>query len=217
MMNKPKNYFLLLIFCLIFCSAQSQKLTCTIYFDDNTSVTGLGKIKSDNFIKFKLNEDAKSTDYDPMIIDKIVIEKDGVSQVFKYKKEIDGFHKWLKVLIEGNVSLYKYDNSGLIFVPSMTPTGFGTNGFGGTNMYSSSIEEYYVAHGEEFEVISISTIGGFGKNFKKVASKFFEDCPILVEKINNKEYKKDKVYDVVKFYNTNCNTENAATTSEIKN
>ena len=207
-----KYSLLFLLFLSIIFTAHSQKQKCTIYFDDNTSITGLGKIKGDNFIKFKLNDEAKSTDYDPMIIDRIVIENDGVSQVYKYKKQKDGSPFWLKVITEGKVSLYKNEYSGHNFGPTMSNNGI--NGFSGMNMVSNSVTIYYIAHGEEFEVSVITSLGSLSKNFKKTASEYFKDCPVLVEKISNKEYKKDDIYDVVKFYNSKCNTEN--TTAEVK-
>ena len=43
------------------------------------------------------------------------------------------------------------------------------------------------------------------KNFKKSASIFFEDCPKLVEKISNKEYKLDQLPEIIEFYKVNCN------------
>lgn len=219
-MSQLKNYCLLLLFFLSFIfTAHSQKQTCTIYFDDTTTITGLARIRNDNFIKFKLNEDAESTDYDPMIIDKIVFEKDGASQVYKYKKETGGFHMWLKVLIEGKVSLYRNDISSFYYSPFGMPA-FGSNpamgtGFGAMNTYSREI--YYVANGEEFEVSKISSLNNIGKDSKKTASKFLGDCPALVEKITNKQYRKDDYYNVVKFYNTNCSIENVSASNEAKN
>lgn len=214
--NQTYTFLFLFFFGIIF-TANSQKQTCTIYFDDNTVVTGLGKIRSDNFIKFKLDKDAESTDYDPMIIDKIIIEHDGVSQIYKYKKEKNGFPLWLKVVTEGKVTLYKNDISGFNF-PLMMNNGFGgmNNNFGGMNVTTGSSVNYYVANGEEHEVFLITSLGSITKNFKKAASDFFKDCPILVEKINNKEYKKDDIYNVVKFYNTNCSNENASIEAKIE-
>ncbi|CAM3668332.1 hypothetical protein [Flavobacterium chungbukense] len=212
--NKP-FLFSFLFFFFFALTANSQKQICRIYFDDGTVLSGIGKIRTDNTIKLKLNDDDKGTDYDPLIIDRIELERDGISQVYKYKKEVDGFHKWLKVLIEGKVSLYKYDMSGFNFatIPN--------SGFSGMNMgmgmASSPVTYYYVAHGEDFEVSIITSLGNISKNFKKAASEFFKDCPVLVEKINNKEFKKDDIFQVVKFYNTKCDTGNASTEIKAKN
>lgn len=209
-----KSFLLSILLSFFFAlTANSQKQICRIHFDDGTVLSGIGKIRADNTIKLKLNDDDKGTDYDPLIIDHIELERDGISQVYKYKKEVDGFHKWLKVLIEGKVSLYKYDMSGFNF-GSIPNSGFsGMNTGMGMGM-ATPVTYYYVAHGEDFEVSIITSLGNISKNFKKTASNFFKDCPVLVEKINAKEFKKDDIFQVVKFYNTKCDTENA--TSEIK-
>ncbi|WJS95096.1 hypothetical protein NYQ10_01280 [Flavobacterium johnsoniae] len=209
--NNKTFLFSSLLFFFFALTANSQKQICKIYFDDGTVLSGTGKIRMDNSIKLKLNENDKGTDYDPLIIDRIELETDGISQVYKYKKEVDGFHKWLKVLIEGKVSLYKYDMSGFNFgtIPG--------SGFSGMGMASTPVTYYYVARGEDFEVSIITSLGNISKNFKKTASDYFKDCPVLVEKVNAKEFKKDDIFQVVKFYNTKCETENATSVIKAEN
>ncbi|AZQ43106.1 hypothetical protein [Nonlabens ponticola] len=41
-------------------------------------------------------------------------------------------------------------------------------------------------------------------SYKKTAKEFFEDCPSLLEKIDEK-FKRKKVHDLVAYYNSNCN------------
>lgn len=41
-------------------------------------------------------------------------------------------------------------------------------------------------------------------SFKKSAAKFFEDCPNLVKKILNKDFKQKDLIVIVKYYNKNC-------------
>ena len=56
----------------------------------------------------------------------------------------------------------------------------------------------------EFEVLNSSDV--LSKSFKKTAAEFFKDCPSIVEKIENKSYKKDDLEEIVKFYNSSdCN------------
>lgn len=42
------------------------------------------------------------------------------------------------------------------------------------------------------------------KYFKKKVSQLFEDCPTLVEKINNDEFDKEDIQKLVSYYNLNC-------------
>lgn len=201
--TKPTFLFLLLFFFAFAFNAFSQNKKCTIFFNDGSSVSGLGKIKVDNFIKFRLNEDAQSINYDPKSINKITINENGLTETYKYKKEKEAFHKWLKVVIEGKVNLYKNDVSGFYSAPTMTPAGFGTGM--GMSMGGTTIVNFFIEHENDPEVFKITSFGTISKNFKKAGSNFFKDCPVLVEKIDNKTFKKDDIEAVVKFYNENCN------------
>ncbi|MGV8829868.1 MAG: hypothetical protein ACWA6U_16285, partial [Breznakibacter sp.] len=40
--------------------------------------------------------------------------------------------------------------------------------------------------------------------FKNDMVEYFADCPALVEKLEKKEYKKDDIESIVRFYNRNC-------------
>jgi hypothetical protein len=42
------------------------------------------------------------------------------------------------------------------------------------------------------------------KSFKNRAIDYFEDCPALQLKLENKEFVKEDLQDIVKFYNANC-------------
>lgn len=43
------------------------------------------------------------------------------------------------------------------------------------------------------------------KSFKNRAMEYFEDCPELKAKLENKDFIKEDLQDIVKFYNANCN------------
>ena len=42
------------------------------------------------------------------------------------------------------------------------------------------------------------------KSFRKRAMEYFSDCPSLQAKLNNKEYKKEDLQAIVRYYNSNC-------------
>ena len=66
--------------------------------------------------------------------------------------------------------------------------------------------DFFLEKHNQNKLILIGTKGNFMyKNFKKSASIFFEDCPKLVEKISNKEYKLDQLPEIIEFYKVNCN------------
>lgn len=191
------------LFLLVFSIGFSQNQRCTIYLKDNTSVTGLGKIKTDGNIKFKVNSESESSIYEAALIDRIEMNEKGTNETYKYKKLNNNFEQWLKVIIEGRVNLYKSDVSGMYFAPGAMNTagGFGGMSYGG----GGNVTHYYINHKGESEVFKITTFGNISKNFKNAASDFFKDCPVLVEKIQNKTYTKNDIEEVVEFYNENCN------------
>ncbi|WP_099709464.1 hypothetical protein [Flavobacterium sp. 9] len=176
-------------------NSYSQKNKCIIYFKDGTTVTGLGKMKVNGDVKFKLNKDTESINYAQVLIDKIKTSEYVFLDTYKYVITTDGFSSWLKVIIEGNTTLYQREPSNYYYSGSITP-----------------ITNYYVSHKGDSNIFKI-TSEGISTNFKKAASNFFKDCPILVEKINSKEFTKDDIEKVVKFYNNNCSNAESATTS----
>ena len=69
------------------------------------------------------------------------------------------------------------------------------------------IKNLYVRRGVSGEITHLGSNQLFSKNFKNAASDYFADCPELVTKIQNKEFKKKHVRDIVKFYNLQCNNQ----------
>jgi hypothetical protein len=64
---------------------------------------------------------------------------------------------------------------------------------------------YYVGAGESEQVEHLYTKGlPFAKSFKKSIKKYFKNCPSLIEKVDNKEFLKDELLEVVEYYNRNC-------------
>ena len=198
-------------FFFVFSIGFSQNQRCTIYLKDNTSIAGLGKIKADGNIKFKLNNESESTVYEASLIDRIEMNEKGTIETYKYKKLKNNFDQWLKVIIEGSVNLYKSDVSGFYFAPGAMNTagGFGGMSYGG----GGNVTSYYINHEGESEVFKITSFGNISKSFKNTASDFFKDCPILVEKIQNKTYTKNDIEEVVEFYNMKCDQTKANPTA----
>lgn len=201
-----KSFFLtLLIYFIsipnIFCQKESGK----IFFKDKTTISGLCKIKGDDNIKFKKNKDSESITYDVKLIDKIEINEYGFFETYRYKAIKDeNTSKWMKVMIVGKVNLYKKD------AYMNYDSGISSSGFGGRigTLGSGPVEHFYVSHEGNTEVFKITSLGDISRSFRKVASDFFKDCPVLEEKIKNKELKKEDIEQVVKFYNSKCgNTE----------
>ncbi len=64
--------------------------------------------------------------------------------------------------------------------------------------------EYYAKMEGDSEAVQIGSKNFIDLNsYKNKALKLFNDCPIVIEKIN-KKFKRKKVHDLVQFYNENC-------------
>ncbi len=64
---------------------------------------------------------------------------------------------------------------------------------------------YYVGVGESDQVQHLYTKGlPFAKSFKNAMKKYFKNCPSLIEKVENKEFKNDELWEVLEHYNRNC-------------
>ncbi len=65
--------------------------------------------------------------------------------------------------------------------------------------------DYFVGKKNEEKLQLINSESFLYKNFRKTLSSYFHDCHVLVEKIQNKEFKKRDILEIVEFYNENCN------------
>lgn len=66
--------------------------------------------------------------------------------------------------------------------------------------------DYFLEKNNHNKLVLVGAKGNFMyKNFKKTASKYFEDCPNLVQKINSKEYKLSNLPEIIEYYKEHCN------------
>ncbi|WP_142786368.1 hypothetical protein [Changchengzhania lutea] len=68
------------------------------------------------------------------------------------------------------------------------------------------VNEYYVNKGSGHEVIKIGNDHPvFGKrHFKKNVNEFFKDCPEIIRKVKENEFRRREMVSIVDFYNENC-------------
>ena len=145
-----------------------------------------------------MNDTSEIVAYEKNYIEKIET-RDGAYRRSKLKKIEKGTSKglWLEVVVEGKVNLYKDDKNPF----SQTATEIS----GELPITSEGSTTYYINREGESEVSKVTWNGFPGKNFKKAASQYFIDCPILVEDIQNKTYDISNIETVVRFYNMECN------------
>lgn len=111
----------------------------------------------------------------------------GLGNIFSKSSNI-----FLRLEADGNLKLFNY------YYTQSSPGMY--NGATGTMTggYSYSVEGFILQKGDgELKRPK-------GLTFKKDMIEYFSDCPALVEKIENKVFRKNDMAAIVTFYNTNC-------------
>lgn len=170
----------------------------TIHFLDGTSVRGYGKITSQYLIKFKVTETSKPDIWKELMVKGITLHRENIDIDFLYVK-VEGRSriKLLEVIELGEISIFAEVKSYWM----TTRDGFnGKNGlpYMPFNQRETSFEIFAKRQNED--AINFTTVF----KFKKVASKFFENCPQIVDRIKNRTYKRGDIIDMVYYYNDYC-------------
>ncbi|WP_179374794.1 hypothetical protein [Winogradskyella wichelsiae] len=228
-----KNILFLLLIS-ISTSMVAQSGQAVLILKDSTQIKGYGEISGISSIvsvKFK-NDTLKYKTYKSKDLIGVDILENDYYRKFRYKY-IDGdkYPEIMEIVAIDNLSLYVrvyeggvLSNSFLNEVPFhiLNEVPFHTlpnqtvildNGQEISLSQSRNIYieidiprySYYVGLGDSDHVEHLYTKGlPFAKSFKKSMNKYFKDCSALLEKVENKEFSKDNLIDVLEFYNQNC-------------
>jgi len=204
--TKPKylKLSILALFCIACCITstrlQAQRTPAVLTFNDSTVKTGLGKLTENNTVKFKISKKEKAVKYKFSDLKQATI---GANTYMYVNIENKKNPKVLERVLAGKVYLYRKITQG--YMPTLGGAGQGGTagvGFGGGHYYN--IKDFYVRKMNETHATHLGSNQLFTKNFKKAASDYFEDCPELVKKIQDRTLKKKDLRDIVLFYNNHC-------------
>lgn len=203
MIKKFTTFVFILIVNFVFCQDQEA----TILFNDGSTIEGFGSInKNKIYFRVSLEDKADSWSYD--MVKGITFF--GFESTIKYEFVLlDEFSKpepqLLEVVEEGNVNLYARIRE------SYMGASFNSNGFNiqskriVTNnvvSYRSGREnvttELYVKRANEKYPLSLNS------SFYNRATKYFSDCDVLAKKIDKGEFSKNKILEIVQYYNDIC-------------
>ncbi|PIB30619.1 hypothetical protein [Maribacter sp. 4G9] len=175
----------------------AQKAPVKLFYQDGSSITGEGKLKKDQ-VKFWKSDGSKAEKIDITSLERVTFRyRAGDKTYLPVEVREREYPLVLQLLEEGSVSLYRD------YMTVMYMSGMGMPGSAPV-MNSNSIVDYYVRReGQPAEHLASNQL--FSKNFKKAASQYFEDCPELVQRIQNHEYQKRDIQEVVSYYNSSCN------------
>lgn len=175
----------LIIFLFISTFAYSQKITFVIIKKDSTEIKAKNYSNNLGFLKITL-PDGQKTKLSYSQLDKIV-------HIYKGRKGIEKTtYQFVRVskrngflmsrIVEGKCNVYA--NVGA------------SSGGSSTTYYAKRKNEQIATRigSKDFLV---------AYNYKKVALKYFKDCPAIITKIK-KKFKRKKIVELVKYYNKNC-------------
>ncbi|WP_179316466.1 hypothetical protein [Winogradskyella undariae] len=220
------KHILFLLLISISTSMVAQSGQAVLILKDNTQIKGYGEISGISSIvsvKFK-NDTLKYKTYKSKDLIGVDILENDYYRKFRYKY-IDGdkYPEIMEIVAIDNLSLYvRVYEGGVLSNSFLNEASFNTlpnqtvildNGEEISLSQSRNIYiaidiprySYYVGLGDSDQVEHLYTKGlPFAKSFKKSMKKYFKDCSALLEKVENKEFSKDNLIDVLEFYNQNC-------------
>lgn len=190
----------IVIFTCSTTTTQAQKTRAKLVYKDGKVVKGIGNLVSKNRIRFRTSKKERTKKLELSLFDRVYIYNAAETQVYteiaiKGKKK----KKVVEIMAEGDkLTLYRIAQVGVSTGPMVGAGG------GPMMMHSYTVKNFYVKRAGETEASHLGSNQLFTKNFKKAASEYFKDCPSLVKKIKEKEFKKRDLKVIVDYYNEDC-------------
>lgn len=182
---KAKTILLLIFLCSVGTYAQSKKFTITTKGGQSYAVNKYSK--STKYLKFKIDGNKVELPY--RALDSIISHKGSnfiksrEPAVYKFIPISNTRGALMEILERGKCTLYVWR--------------YASGGGSSTNFYT-------YREGEGVPKILVTRDFLSPLNFIDDTSEYFKDCPALVDKIQNKDYKKKETQEMVRFYNAVC-------------
>ena len=169
----------------------AQSNEATLFFKDGTSVKGFGTIKK-NKIQFRASLDDQPDLWDEVLVESIVFDPEDTYEKYVFiKPDKMSKYKVMKVLTEGEVSLYEH-----VVVDYFDKDDLFGFSYGPNKSQPEKINHYVQKKKEEFPTLLKD---GFGR-----IKKYFSDCETLVKKIENNQFYRNEIQQIVEYYNDIC-------------
>ena len=187
---------IIILLLIIVTKGNSQSQEATIHFNDGTSIFGYGDVKNNWKIEFRTSKDIKADVWTDTMVSGITFHgfDEDVEYRYMYKTEDQRYPLLLEVLTEGEVTLYADVFTTKLFLPFVDS---------GNVISLSTVEipkatKLYVNRKGTFVITSLSG------SFKRKVRAYFSDCPLLIEKVNNNEFGRPQIIELVNYYNDFC-------------
>ena len=202
------KYVILSLLILAASQSFSQKTRAELIFKDGSLLEGIAEPINNNYIKFRKEHKAKKEYFTFEEVDTLKVYYDFVPKIYVLVKiKNRSVPKVLELARAGRNVVYYRD----IIQGNIAPMAFSSMGSGGSMISGGgyiNIKHSYVRKTNEEEAEHLASSNWISKNFKKSASSFFSDCPELVGKIQNSEFRKRDLKEIIEFYNTKCLEQN---------
>lgn len=175
----------------------------TLILRNGEVLEGEAKITYDERVRFRKGKKKETYYYRNLKSFTIGDDRERLSYVYKI---IAGKEPRLMRVIqeyEGIINLYAIEYHHAANKENMLSS---PSGFGVTSSVSLDVSEYYASKDDGHEVVKLGNDHPvFGKGrFKKNIADFFEDCPKLIEQVENNDLKRTDMIELIQFYKNEC-------------
>lgn len=188
----------MLLFFLGFCSLEinAQSTKAVLFFKNGSQLSGYGKVKGLDKVKYRETRDSKPKKYSFKILDRIEIQENGENPSIYVQELVIGEEKpkVMELLEIGKINLY------ITMVNGSNPGAIGSN----IRSYNYTLVDYYIKKEGERATFSLKSSELYRKDFNKAATLLFKECPNLVAKIEAEEYNPRDIREMIVFYNKQC-------------
>ena len=217
MIKKFITFFFILIVNHAFCQDQEA----TIIFNDSTTVDGFGSINK-NKIYFRASLDDKPDIWISDMVKGITFFGFESTVIYEYVLLDEFSHpepQLLEVVENGNVTLYARVrkivniNSNSLNSNVLNPNVFNSNILNSNISIIKSVSNDVITYQSAKEDGSVEIFvkranekfpTSLNWSFYKRAAKYFSDCEVLSKKIDKGEFSKNKILEIVQYYNDIC-------------
>lgn len=195
----PVKRILLILFALVSLQTTAQKFddytNAKVFFKDSTTAIGFAYINPiTSKLLFKKTRKEKRVKYTSKEVHKVILMKDTIVREFRYKKANDRRAPRLLQLVIDNEGASLYIN--LIKVNMLGLIGAIVN-------WEEEDFRYYLVKKRSFNATFIGEKNATSKKgMMKFVNKYLHDCPELVEKAKNKEFKLKDTRTIIDMYNS---------------
>ncbi|MET7030635.1 hypothetical protein [Sediminicola luteus] len=192
---------LFVLFLIITSNVSFAQVNLTkVVLKSGETVNGINGTLKSKFYKYKNYSGGKNIKiaYSEIDIIQIQYEKDNINIYEVLQRMDDGKFYPVHKAFDGNkVKLYTTSGSGAI---PMAPGGMG--GFGTT---SYTVTTFYIKKTDDEKMTYLGAYNPIINTFKDNVYRYFSDCPKLMEKLENKDFKlKNGAQEIAEFYDKHC-------------